>query len=387
MAVTYNNLKFWDGTAPALSDLDSITTANGRITHTGEIPPGSEVRDMGGLYATPGLIDAHVHLCLNPEVRDPLAHGLQDKNITLAQIRERVALMLRSGITTARDLGGGAYLELQVRDEVNAGATPGCRLICSGQPITSVQGHCHFWGGEAGSQDEALAVLERQHQMGVDLIKVMATGGNMTPGSTPADSQFDLECLKAIVNTASAHGYHVAAHCHGTQGIGFAAKAGVTTVEHCSWVGKQGWGKSFDLEVVQNLAEQNVWVSPTINAGWHRFRDKKEFVEMIQANYKAMRAAGVQLIASTDAGIPNVFHHDLAKALPEFAFFAGLTNVEVLRAATSDCAKAIGLNHETGRIAPGLSADLVFYEANPLEDLSQLQCPVQVMFRGECTTL
>ena len=103
---------------------------------------------------------------------------------------------------------------------------------------------------------------------------------------------------------------------------------------------------------------------------------------MINSNYAKMKAAGVRLIASTDAGIPNVFHHDLPAALPVFASFAGLSPVEVLRSATSDCAAAIGLGEVTGAIRHGLSADFVVYEGNPLEDLEVLQNPVLVVSRG-----
>jgi len=159
-------------------------------------------------------------------------------------------------------------------------------------------------------------------------------------------------------------------------------QSGVTTVEHCSWVGKEGWGKSFDANVVTTLAQEGVWVSPTINAGWHRFLAREEFVSMVQANYKNMKQAGVKLIASTDAGIPNVKHHDLPRALPVFARFAEMNNVETLRSATSECARAIGLSEVTGHIKPGLVADLVFYEGNPLDDLSVLLSPVQVVSHG-----
>ena len=104
---------------------------------------------------------------------------------------------------------------------------------------------------------------------------------------------------------------------------------------------------------------------------------------MVQENYRKMKQAGIKLIASTDAGIPNIFHDDLPAAIPEFARFAGFSPVEVLRSATSDCAEAIGLAALTGRIAPGLSADFVVYEENPLENLQILTSPVMVVKAGE----
>ena len=377
----YQNLQYWDGLGEGLV-LGDIWVSKGLFANQSD--GGS--RDLTGCYAIPGLIDAHIHLCLNPEVRNPRDQTLPEADKLMSEMRQRAQAMLRAGITTARDLGGGQYLELAVRDEINRGEVAGPRLICAGQPITSVAGHCHFWGGEAGSTDEALTVLARQAEQGVDLIKVMVTGGNMTPGSTPRDSQFKDETICEIVRRANSLDYHVAAHCHGTDGIRQAAQAGVTTVEHCSWVGDDGWGRNMDESVVRQLADRRVWVSPTINSGWKRFR-QEDFVRMIRGNYEKMKAAGVRLIASTDAGIPNVFHHDLPTALPVFASFAGLSPVAALRSATSDCAAAIGLGKVTGSIRHGLSADFAVYENNPLEDLEVLQNPVLVVSRGVETEL
>lgn len=375
---SYLDLSFWDGESVNMRSGD-IHVADGLFSERSS--DSSQSRSLKGLYAIPGLIDAHIHLCLNPEIRDPLKQTDPTVEQRLEEMRERALGMLKAGITSARDLGGGQHLELQVRDEIEQGAIPGPRLICAGQPITSVGGHCHFWGGEAADQSVAMDVLERQHQAGVDLIKIMVTGGNITPGSRPVDSQFDDETIAALVKAAGDRNYHVAAHCHGTDGIRQAAFAGVRTVEHCSWVGEQGWGRDYDQAIVDQIVEGDVRVSPTINSGWKRFQ-QKEFVEMVQGNYRQMKKTGVKLIASTDAGIPNVFHDDLPRALPQFARFAGLTPIEVLRSATVDCAEAIGLGHLTGSIKPGLSADFVVYEESPLENLDVLTSPVMVIKAG-----
>ncbi|MDA0978029.1 MAG: amidohydrolase family protein [Proteobacteria bacterium] len=367
--------------ADGLSARD-IFVRHGLIAEGDAGTPCDSVRDLGGLFVIPGLIDAHVHLCLNPAVRDPLAQSLPEDAILLGEMRERALAMLRAGITSARDLGGGAHLELRIRDEIREGLLPGPRLLCAGQPVTSPGGHCHFWGGEAASVEEALSVVERQRSHGVDLIKIMATGGNITPGSKPVDSQFDDETLQQVVSRAGQYSYHVAAHCHGTHGIRQATLAGVQTIEHCSWVGENGWGRGFDPSVVAQMSSRNLWVSPTINSGWRRFQDEA-FVEMVRGNYDRMKAAGIRLIASTDAGIPNIYHDDLPRALPEFARFAGLSPVEVLKTATSECAEAIGLGKIAGRIKAGYSADFVAYDRNPLADLGVLENPVMVVARGE----
>jgi imidazolonepropionase-like amidohydrolase len=123
-------------------------------------------------------------------------------------------------------------------------------------------------------------------------------------------------------------------------------------------------------------------VSPTINAGWARFQKNTAFVDRVQSNYRDMRAAGIKLVASTDAGIPGVHHHRLPEALPVFAHFAGLSPVEVLRAATVDAANAIGLGGVTGQLSQEYAADLIVTEGDPLADLSVLQSPVAVMAAG-----
>lgn len=379
--IKFANARLWDGIADGLS-VGDIFVREGLIAEGDADTPCDSVRDLGGLFVIPGLIDAHVHLCLNPAVRDPLAQSLPEDAILLGEMRERALAMLRAGITSARDLGGGAHLELRIRDEIREGLLPGPRLLCAGQPVTSPGGHCHFWGGEAASVEEALSVVERQRSHGVDLIKIMATGGNITPGSKPVDSQFDDETLRQVVTRAGQYSYHVAAHCHGTNGIRQATLAGVQTIEHCSWVGENGWGRGFDPSVVAEMSSRNLWVSPTINSGWRRFQDQA-FVEMVRGNYDRMKAAGIRLIASTDAGIPNIHHDDLPRALPEFARFAGLSPVEVLKTASSECAEAIGLGKIAGRIKSGYSADFVAYERNPLEDLGALENPVLVVARGE----
>lgn len=386
--ISFKNVRIWNGLAESIdAGIDCLTFENGQVTSVGSSDElGSDCQDycqdMSGLTLIPGLIDAHIHLCLNPEQKDPLAQEDPGRDALLEQMSARARLMLEAGITTARDLGGGQWLELEIRDRISRGEIPGPRLICSGQPITSVKGHCHFWRGEARDVDEAIEVLDRQVEHQVDLIKVMATGGNITKGSRPIDAQFDEVTLTKIVDKAESLGLHVAAHCHGTSGIRNAARAGVTTIEHCSWVGDEGWGKSFDPEVMNTIADKGVWVSPTINSGWKRFMGNKSFEGMLQANYAKMKEGGVKLIASTDAGIPNVMHHHLPLAIPVFAHFAQLTPVQVLRAATSDCATAIGLGDVTGQIGVGYSADFLLFDGDPTVDLSVLVQPLQVYKSG-----
>lgn len=382
MANVFSRLRIWDGASGDYLDADSIAVEEGKIAAVGK---GWRGENCARLTVIPGLIDAHVHMVLDPSLKSATAQVAESKDAIRAKLPVRAEAMVRAGITSARDLGGGAWLELELRDRIAAGEVIGPRLVCAGQPITSVGGHCHFWNGEAANVAEAEDVVERQRAAGVDLIKVMATGGNLTPKSRPSDAQFDGGEMRAIVAAAARFGFPVAAHCHGTSGIRNAARAGVYTIEHCSWLGADGKRGAYDPLVAREIVRQGIWVSPTVNAGWARFGEG--FAKVVTAGFRLMKEQGCRLVASTDAGIPNVHHHDLSRALPVFARLAELSPVEALRAATSDCAAAIGLGAVTGRVAEGYAADFLFLRGDPLADLSALASLDRVVARGRLVTL
>jgi imidazolonepropionase-like amidohydrolase len=391
VALGLAGLSVWDGASDALAPGVSALRIEGeRIAALGgdEVLAGcDEVRDLRGAIALPGLIDAHVHLMLDPGGK-PGEGGvptLPDGD-PLAGPAARARAMLAAGITTARDLGGGAWHELALRDRIAAGELPGPRLLCAGQPVTSLRGHCWFWGGEARGIDEIRAVVRRQVEHGADWVKVMATGGVFTQDSKPSEPQFEQDELDALVAEARAHGRAVAAHCHSTRGIERAAAAGVRTIEHCSFATEEGFGTLPDPELVARIARSGVFVSPTIHANYTRFYREDgtpgKFATRMGATLAALRGAGVPFIASTDAGIPNVEHHRLPEGLAQFARLAALRPIEALRAATSDCARALGLGAITGRLAPWMSADVLIVDGNPLETLDALRRPVLVLARG-----
>ena len=374
----YKNLNIWNGVGEDIVFGDIFVDKD--IFGIGRSKQSSS-KDFSGCFAIPGLIDSHIHLCLDPYERNPLKQEVDEEKLKAAMI-SRAELIVKAGITTVRDLGGGKHLELLVRDLIKEKKLTGPRLICAGQPITSRGGHCHFWGGEADSIEEAIKVMNRQAMAAVDLIKIMVTGGSMTPKSKPINSQFDLDFLTKVVGEAKKLNYPVAAHCHGSDGIFKAAKVGVSTIEHCSWVGESGWGRGFDMKTATLISKKEIWVSPTVNSGWKRYIESN-YLEILRDNFKKMKEVGVRFIASTDAGIPNIFHTDLPLAMPVFSEIAGLTNTETLRAATSDAARAIGLSGVTGSIESGRSADFVVYDENPLADLNVLKAPKLVVVRGQ----
>ncbi len=384
--IVLTDLNIWDGTT--IVDADAIAVERSTITAIGSaadlLPAGRagarQRLSYAGATALPGLIDAHVHMVLDPaHRRPPAATDMPDT----AAMAERAASMVRAGITTARDLGGGAWVEIALRDRINAGELAGPRLLCAGQPITCPGGHCHFWNGEAVDADAATTVIKRQIAHRADWIKVMATGGRITRGSDPRQPQFDLATMRAIVATARAAGRPVAAHCHGTAGIAIAAEAGVNSIEHCSWVGEAGWAGDYQAAIADTIADNGVWVSPTVNSGWQRMLDGDAArLGRIRRALKAMLALDIPFMASTDAGIPGVYHHHLPQALAVYAKITESTALQTLLTATSQAAVGLGISSQTGSLKPGLAADLLIVDGDPLADLRALTRPVGVWARG-----
>lgn len=378
---TYHNIRIWDGQSNDYSPSTSISVTGDLIDGIGQTL-GTR-KDLGGLTAIPGFIDAHVHMTVDPSFTNMDEHLAETPTTIRAKMVDRAKKMIHAGITTARDLGGGNWLELNLRDRINRGELPGPRLLCAGQPLTSPGGHCHFWGGEAQNKEEILRVLQRQHEHGVDLIKIMATGGLLTPNSNPGLAQFSLEELQYAVATAHSFGYHVAAHCHGTQGIDRAAKAGVTTIEHCSWMNQDGDRDACTMKVINSIVQHGSWVSPTVNVGWIGYQHaNSQEGKLIRESFNTMKNKGVKFIASTDAGIPNVYHHDFVKGLIIFADLAGLSAVETLQSATINSAIAFGHEDKFGSLTVGKFADILFVEGDPLANLEVLRNPVGVIARG-----
>ncbi|NKC12646.1 MAG: amidohydrolase family protein [Gammaproteobacteria bacterium] len=381
MATTLRNVRIWDGEGFAAADAVTLEGERIAAVHCAdEAPEVAHCIDCSGLTLLPGLFDAHVHMELNPDENQTPDPKRPDQTPLMI---ERAAAMVRAGITTARDLGGGRGWELALRERIASGELTGPRLLCAGQPLTSTGGHCHFWGGQVDSIEAARDHIEDQCARGVDLIKVMATGGVMTAGTKPSSAQFDQPTLDAIVEQAHARQRPVAAHCHGSDGIRAAALAGVDTIEHCSWVGQHGWASDYRDTVAALIASRGIRVSPTISRGWRRFLDGDQArLRLIRTAWSGMRGHNIAFVASTDAGIPDVYHHHLPQALPVFAAISGMSNKEVLTSATSGAADGLGVSHITGRIAPGLYADLMLVDGDPCADLSTLAQPAAVWARG-----
>jgi imidazolonepropionase-like amidohydrolase len=331
-----------------------------------------------GCTILPGLIDCHVHLGLdggpNPAARMRGESDEQQLVLMLHSARE----LLGVGVTTARDLGARAYLDVVVRDAIAAGLARGPRMVVAARPITVTGGHCWFMGGEADSEDELRRMVRTHHKRGADLIKVMATGGFMTAGSAPWYAQFSTAQLAVIVEEARRVDKPVAAHAHGAEGIKRAVEAGVVTIEHCSFVTETN-ERRFDERLAARIAEQGIFVCPTVNVNAPYIAELTGIT--VGQHAKAMRDLGVRIIAGTDAGIDNTPHHQYVGAL-QYLVTLGFQPAEVLTMATTEAAAALGVDAITGRLAPGYDADLIVVDGDPGADIAALGQLRRVVARG-----
>ena len=334
--------------------------------------------DYPGSTIMPGLIDSHVHLGFdggpNPAARMRSETDEQQLVLMLHNARQ----LLGVGVTTARDLGARAYLDVVVRDAIALGLARGPRMVVAARPITVTGGHCWFMGGEADGEDELRRMVRIHHKRGADLIKVMSTGGFMTAGSAPWYAQFTREQLTVIVEEAGRVDKPVAAHAHGLEGIRRAVEAGVTTLEHCSFVTETN-ERRFDESLAARIAERGIFVCPTINVNAPYVAKLTGIV--VGENVKAMHEMGVRIIAGTDAGIDNTPHHQYVGGL-EYLVTLGFRPADVLAMATTEAATALGVDAITGHLTAGFDADLIVVDGDPSADIAALGKLRRVIARG-----
>jgi imidazolonepropionase-like amidohydrolase len=391
--------RLFDGVADQLRPRPLVLVDGGRITDvdtTGADPPqGAELVDLGQATLLPGLVDSHTHLVLDAS-NDPVGHleATTDEAL-LADCRARARAALAAGITTVRDLGDRRFVTLRLRQELAAHPERGPQLLVSGPPVTTPGGHCWFLGGEAAGPDGVRAAVRALADRGVDVVKVMVTGGNLTPGSVLWRSQYGPAELRAAAEEAHRAGLAITGHAHGAQGIADAVAAGFDGIEHGVFLTADGVRQ--DPAVVDQLAARGVVVSvtaaqsqplgqppPGMEPGSdlaRRFEEIAKQLKAMVAGVLHMRAAGVPLTMSSDAGIGLHKPHDVLPWGPQVMTSAGFSGVEALRAVTSVAADACRVGDRKGRIAPGYDADLLAVTGDPLTDPNAVR-EVAAVFRA-----
>lgn len=347
-------------------------------------PPSAEVVDLGDVTLLPGLIDVHQHLAFDAS-SDPVAQlDADDDRALLLRMRVAAQRALAVGITTIRDLGDRSYLSLALRDWYADGNEVGPRIVASGPPITTRGGHCWFLGGEAeGIEGMRQAVRDRVAR-GVDVIKVMASGGNMTPTVGPHESQFGRAELTVAVEEAHAAGLPLAVHAHGSQAVADALAVGADSIEHCTFFSVDG--VDADPDVLQQLAASSCVISMTaavVPGATPIYPAMRQRLAAIVDNHTTLYRAGARIVCSSDAGVgPNKPHTALPHGVTTFLPSIGMNNAEAITNVTAFAAEVCGIAERTGTLEVGKDADILAVAGNPLDDLAAIHDIAAVFARG-----
>ncbi len=340
------------------------------------------VFDISGKTVLPGLIDAHIHICVDGSP-DPITSLLKDSvpQITL-KAADHARRTLEAGVTTVRDMGGKDYIDIAIRDGIESGILQGPRMLCSGKPVCMTGGHGWQFGREANGMDEVRAAVREQLKAGADLIKLMATGGIMTKGVEPGSTQFTLEELIAGVEEAKKAGRRTATHAQGTEGIKNALWAGINSIEH---------GFFLDDEAIELILEMKAFVVPTLCAPYHIIKEgvrrgvpafavekSKSVMKSHWQSVKKAHKARVPIAMGTDAGTPFNRHGENLKEM-ELLVRIGFTPMEAIVATTKTASEVLGLEKKIGTLEKGKLADLVIIDGDPLENIGVLQHKEKIM--------
>ena len=362
--------------------------------------PTERTLDLGDAAILPGLVEGHAHLSCPPVPGAFDIVSAEPHERALIRAAESARRALRSGVTTLLDLGGRDDVVFPLREAIAAGETQGPRLLATGSPITRTNDHCWFWGGEVASPEAAVRKARELADAGADAIKVMAGGGNFTPTSNPRSRQFAPETLAEIVGVARGAGIGVHAHAHSASAVRAAIDAGVHRLVHCRWLAddpEQGY--DYDPGYGRRIADEGIWVNPTIGMGLLAAEARQQGAEPPRRNpnmtrsaatregileiFQDMRAKGARFSSGLDMGMA---YADFDKAAAEAWSFheeLGFSPWEAIRLLTADTAECLGIAQEAGRIAKGLPADLAAYPGDPAQNLRTLSTPAFVLQAGE----
>ncbi len=344
-----------------------------------------EVIDYGGKTVLPGLIDAHTHICFEPAA-DTLNILVEESDArTALKAAQYCRQTLEAGFTTIRDVGGKNYIDLEVRDAINNGEMPGPRILASGKNLTMTGGH----GWPIAEEVDGIAKMKwgarKQIKNGVDLIKLMATGGVLTKGVEPGSPQLTIAEMEAAIAEANKAGRKTAAHAQGNTGIKNAIKAGVNSIEH---------GVFLDQEAIDLMIENDVYLVPTLTAIYwmaekgieagipdYAVRKSKDILNDHIKSFKLALKSGVKIAMGTDAGSPFNYHGENSLELV-FMVKYGMSELEAIKSATSVSAELLGLSEKIGSIQADKKADLVILNKNPLDKIENIKSVHQVYKNG-----
>ncbi|TQJ92431.1 imidazolonepropionase-like amidohydrolase [Streptomyces sp. SLBN-31] len=385
----------FDGTR-ALHDGISVFVQDGKIAGVepvdAPVPENWQLMDYPQGTLLPGLIDMHCHLGA-----DSHDGGLQrmdtDSEERLEEvIDDSLRRQLAAGVTTVCDLGDRNWSVVRRRDMARGIGTAdrmSPTIVAAGPPITTPDGHCAFMGGAVEGPQHLRAAVRARVERGVDVVKVMGSGGLNTPGTDVSSCQFTLEELRLIVDDAHTAGLPVTVHAHALAAVEQALDAGADGIEHCTCLTADGVRITDAL--LERLARQGTTVCPTlgvtargvppppVKATMERFGITVE--ERQQASAR-MHRAGVRLVSGADSGINAGKPHGILFAAIAGLAAGGVPADAALATATSLAADACGIAARKGRLRRGLDADLLVVRGDPLEDMAALAEPLAVLISG-----
>ena len=393
----------FDSTSDSVRDNVVITVEGDRIksvaANTGQVPGGANVIDLSHSTVLPGLIDCHTHLGARADRYNEI-YNFKDTPFDSAIAGVvNASKTLQAGFTSVRDVGSLPFLAVDLRNSINEGLIPGPRIVASGPAISITGGHGDLNNfspqtrvtmfpeerdfGIADGVDQIRHVVRAQVKYGVDVIKILATGGVLSKGDNPGAPQYTLEELKVAAETAHMAGRKIAAHAHGTQGIKNAILAGIDSIEHASLIDDEGirLAKEHGTYLVMDIYNDDYILNEAPKVGLPQENiDKEKMVGRLQReNFEKAVKAGAKMAFGTDAGVYP--HGDNAKQFFYMVKF-GMTPAQAIRAATSNAADLIGRSADVGTVEAGKFADIIAVDADPLANVQALEHVAFVMKGG-----